>query len=37
MKEREVHTSVRARLIMPRVARKIGILTVFNNEPSVFF
>jgi len=32
-----MHTAVGARFIMSRVARKIGIFTVFNNEPSVFF
>ena len=37
LEEWEVHTPVRARLHMPRVAREIGIFTVFDNEPSVFF
>ena len=32
-----MHASIRARLYMMRMVRKIGIFTVFNNEPSVFF
>ena len=32
-----MHTSVGARLDMPRVAREIGIFAVFNYQPSVFF
>ena len=37
MEETEMHTPVGARFIMSRVAREIGIFTVFYNEPSVFF
>ena len=32
-----MHASVRARLEMIRMVREIGILAVFDYEPSVFF
>ena len=32
-----MHTTVGTRLYMPLVTGEIGILTVLNHEPSVFF
>ena len=32
-----MYASVRTRLEMPWMVRKIGVFTVFNNEPSIFF
>jgi len=37
LKKREVNTSVRPRFYMSWVACEIGIFTVLDNKPSVFF